>query len=79
MCVHCIVYANRRLSPVTFLDSNSRSKILLFLQQVMQQIRSGGISVMAAMTSSATMGSEGEIYAGLAKALDVSRVHACTQ
>lgn len=27
---------------------------------------------MAAMTSSAMMGSEGEIYAGLAKALDVS-------
>lgn len=27
---------------------------------------------MAAMTSSAMMGSEGEIYAGLAKAVDVS-------
>ncbi|MEW5301328.1 MAG: hypothetical protein WDW36_004193 [Sanguina aurantia] len=37
----------------------------------LKQLRSGGVALMAAMTSSSMMGGEGEIYAGLAKAVDV--------
>ncbi|MEW5318303.1 MAG: hypothetical protein WDW38_009536 [Sanguina aurantia] len=39
-------------------------------EQALKQLRSGGVALMAAMTSSSMMGGEGEIYAGLAKAVD---------